>query len=233
MNDSLGDRMKMYEDNTRYYLTKRVPVIVRLDGKGFHNLTKKYFNKGFDVNFLNIMQLTATYIANNVQGCSLAYCQSDEISLLLTDYKTIQTQGFFDYNINKIVSITASMASAWFTANLSLQLNNRSPLVLFDSRAFNLSQDEVCNYFIWRQQDATRNAIQMAGHENFSHKELQNKSCNDIQEMLFTNKQINFNDYPTIRKRGFCIVNGQLDDNIPIFTQDRKYIEQHVYIRED
>lgn len=81
--------------------------------------------------------------------------------------------------------------------------------------------------------DATRNAIQMAGREYFSHKQLQGKSCNNIQEMLFQEKSINFNDYSKIRKRGFCIVDGVLDMNIPVFTKDREYIERHVYVRED
>jgi tRNA(His) 5'-end guanylyltransferase len=96
-----------------------------------------------------------------------------------------------------------------------------------------LPQDDVCNYFIWRQIDATRNAIQMAGREHFSHKELHKVNCNGIQEKLFQEKGINFNDYPTVRKRGFCIVKGVVDLDIPIFTKDREYVERWVYVRED
>lgn len=96
-----------------------------------------------------------------------------------------------------------------------------------------MPQDDVCNYFLWRQIDATRNAIQMAGREYFSHKELHNQSRNEIQEMLYYGHGVNFNDYSAIRKRGFCIVEGKLDDNIPIFSQDRDYVERWVYVRED
>ena len=111
---------------------------------------------------------------------------------------------------------------------------------IFDSRVFAIPKDEVNNYFIWRQQDATRNSIQMLGQANFSHKELHKCSCNMIQEKLFTEKGINFNDIPTTQKRGACIVKEQylvgeatrtrwiVDKEIPIFTSDRDYIGKFV-----
>ena len=104
---------------------------------------------------------------------------------------------------------------------------------MFDARAFNIPESEVCNYFIWRQQDATRNAIQMLGQAHFSHKELNGKSCNDIQDMLFTQCGINFNDMPVEFKRGVCACKNdsfRIDENIPIFTQDREYIERFVWV---
>ena len=73
----------------------------------------------------------------------------------------------------------------------------------------------------------------MAGREYFLHKQMQKKSCNEIQEMLFKEKGVNFNDYSIIRKRGFCVINDILDTNIPIFSKNRDYIEKHVYLRED
>jgi tRNA(His) 5'-end guanylyltransferase len=124
-----------------------------------------------------------------------------------------------------MVSISASLASVAFS-----KIYGKS--VCFDSRVFSVPQDEVANYFIWRQNDATRNSIQMAGREHYSQKEMFNKNCNDIQEMLF-NKGINFNDFPVIRKRGFCIINDKVDKEIPVFTKDRQYIEKFVYVRED
>jgi tRNA(His) 5'-end guanylyltransferase len=118
---------------------------------------------------------------------------------------------------------------------------------MFDARCFSIPKEEVCNYFIWRQQDATRNSIQMVGQANFSHRELQNKSCNEIQDMLMTQKNINWNDFDTVKKRGSCcaktgkhtivdIQTGEqkerlvweIDKNIPTFTQDRNYIERFV-----
>lgn len=224
--DSLGDRMKGYEQNHHSTLTKRIPVILRCDGRAFHTITRKYFKKGYDENFVSIMVEVAKYLQTKIQGCSLVYCQSDEISCLLTDYRTIKTSGWFDYDLNKVNSISASLCSSKFT-----QLTNH--LCEFDARAFTVPNDDVCNYFLWRQQDATRNAIQMAGREYFSQKQVHQKNTNEIQEMLFQEHQINFSKYPTIRKRGFCVVDGEVDYEIPIFSQDRGYIEKFVNIRED
>lgn len=232
--DALGDRMKAYEDITNIKLTKRSAVIIRIDGRAFHTFTQKYFNKGYDSLFTNFMISIGRCLASEVQGCDFIYGQSDEISLLLTDYKTIRTQGWFDYELRKLISISASLASAEGTCLIQgFDLEDDHIRVIFDSRAFIIPQDEVCNYFIWRQQDATRNAIQMAGQEKFSQKQLHGKSCNTIQDMLFKEKGINFNDYPSLRKRGWCIINGQLDLEIPVFSQYRKYIENFVYVRED
>ena len=118
---------------------------------------------------------------------------------------------------------------------------------MFDARVFSIPKDEVCNYFIWRQNDCTRNSIQMVGQANFSHKELQKKSCDKIQDMLMLDKGINWNDFPTVQKRGSCctktgihtVVNTktgeqkerltwEIDTEIPVFTQDRNYVERFV-----
>jgi tRNA(His) 5'-end guanylyltransferase len=265
-NDSLGDRMKGYENIERKYLTRRMPVLIRIDGSHFHSFTKG-FQRPFDMILMKTMWDTAQYLCKNVMGCKIAYTQSDEITLLLTDYDTLTTQAWFDKNVQKMVSISASMATLAFNNSFSLNAWNyqntgvdesydefidkevekyiniyrkRYNTALFDSRVFNIPKEEVCNAFIWRQQDATRNAIQMVGQANFSHKQLQSKTCNQIQEMLFQEKSINFNDLPTYQKRGACIVKNQydkdgtmrsrwiVDENIPIFTQDRDYIEKYL-----
>lgn len=231
LKDSLGDRMKRYEDVNRTYLQRRIPVIIRVDGKSFSNFVRNNFgSKGYFEDFARTMALAASATAQEMQGCSLVYVQSDEVSFLLTDYKTIQTQAWFDYNVNKLVSTSAALMTAWF--NYYLTVDTIFPAT-FDSRAFNIPQDDVCNYFIFRQQDATRNAIQMAGQEYYSPKQLNKKTCSDIQEMLFKNQGINFDKYSSARKRGMCIVDGQVDNDIPIFTKDRNYIEKFVFVRED
>jgi tRNA(His) guanylyltransferase len=257
--DNLGDRMKGYENIPRTYLTRRMPVIIRIDGKAFHSFTKG-FQKPFDSVLMESMWETTKYLCENIQGCKVGYTQSDEISLLLTDYETITTSAWFDKNIQKMVSISASMATLAFNKmfyeqyKLFLNINQNTKelydlinnyyrkinTALFDSRVFTIPKEEVNNYFIWRQQDATRNAIQMIGQANFSHKQLQNKNCNQIQEMLFQEKELNFNDLPTYQKRGACIVKESydkdgaertrliVDKDIPIFTQDRNYIEKYI-----
>ena len=270
--DSLGDRIKEnYENRAKTYLVRRMPVIIRLDGKAFHTFTKG-LNKPYDEIFHNTMNATMKYLCENIQGCKLGYTQSDEITLLLTDYDTLDTDAWFDNNVQKICSVSASMATMAFNKFLGYEyeeLNrwvsecehtredeeymysvyNKLNSAMFDSRCFNIPAEEVTNCFIWRQQDATRNAIQMLGQCNFSHKELHGKSCNDIQDMLMLQKGINFNDMPTEFKRGVCciknrmvcepwgnrmLVNGVsegswvLDKEIPIFTQDRDYVERNV-----
>jgi len=223
----IGNRMKeKYEKVTAYCLPRRIPVIIRIDGRAFHTITRKRFGKAWSMEFVEQMIQMAKTVMEDMQGCEFCYSQSDEVSFLLTDYETIRTGSWFDYDLRKLISISASMASAVFSAMYGKP-------VCFDSRAFSIPQDEVVNYFIWRQFDCLRNSIQFSGREYFSHKQLQNKSCNQIQEMLFKNKNINFNDYAVIRKRGFCIINGTVDSEIPIFTADRNYVEKHVYVRQD
>jgi len=221
----IGNRMKTYENVSAWTLSPRIPVILRVDGRAFHTITRKRFGRAWSMEFVEQMRETAKVLLNEIQGCNFCYSQSDEISFLLTDYRRINTDGWFGYDARKMISISASLAGSVFS-----QLYGRN--VAFDSRVFSLPQDEVANYFLWRQIDATRNAIQMAGREMYSHKELHHKSCNEIQELMFQ-KGVNFNDFPVVRRRGFCVVNGEVDLDVPIFSKDREYIERHVYIRED
>jgi tRNA(His) 5'-end guanylyltransferase len=262
--DSLGDRMKeFYENRSKTYLTRRTPVIIRLDGKAFHSFTSG-FKRPYDEIFHTAMNRTMQYLCESIQGCKLGYTQSDEITLFLTDYETISTDAWFGYNVQKICSVVASMATLKFNQAFRSAVNEatsgkevddyavtlfkaRDKGAMFDARCFSIPKEEVANCFIWRQQDATRNAIQMLGQCNFSHKALQNKSCNDIQDMLMLEKGINFNDMPTEFKRGVCCIKKEvpctdrligyktdwvIDKEIPIFTQDRNYIEQFVYCEE-
>jgi len=223
---SIGDRMKTYERVSEYVLTRRIPVILRIDGRAFHTITRKRFGKAWSIEFVEQMIQVAKVVQADMQGCEFCYSQSDEISFLLTDYRTIKTDAWFSYDARKMISISASLASAEFS-----RIYGKN--VCFDSRVFSIPQDEVVNCFLWRQIDATRNAIQMAGREYFSHKQLMNKNCSQIQEMLFQEHGINFDKYPVVRKRGFAVVNGEVDLDIPIFSKDRQYIEKFIYVRED
>ena len=265
--DSLGDRMKEnYENRAKTYLIRRMPVIIRLDGKAFHTFTRD-FKKPYDEIFHNTMNATMKYLCENIQGCKLGYTQSDEITLLLTDYDTLTTDAWFDNNVQKICSVSASMATMAFNKILDMNVNDYYESIwdefvedweaptedvkkyygklvgavemgaMFDSRCFNIPVEEVTNCFIWRQQDATRNAIQMLGQCYFSQKQLQGKSCNDIQDMLMLQKGINFNDMPTEFKRGVCCRKNDngwvIDKKIPIFTQDRDYINNVFKVEEE
>ncbi len=275
---TLGDRMKNnYENISRYYLTRRMPVVIRIDGKAFHTFTRG-FKKPFDNVLVKTMQGTMKYLCENIQSCVLGYTQSDEISLVLTDYAELTTDAWFGNNLQKMCSVSASMATMefnkYFSKNVTLCKSNipyyysQYPCdekeqnyadaldsavdkgAMFDSRVFTIPKEEVCNYMLWRQQDATRNSIQSIGQANFSQKELHGKSCNNIQDMLMTQKGINWNDYATTLKRGSCCIKVDdslteydevgnicgyiqrskwvIDNEIPIFSQDRNYVERFI-----
>jgi len=235
----LSDRMKTYESVPKTKLIRRMPVIIRVDGKAFHTLTKK-MDKPFDEKFEAVMDAAAGYTMLRIQNCKMVYVQSDEASFLMTDYKTLQTEPWFGNDLQKIVSISAATMSAYFNTAYNEIFCTGGIVEVFDSRAFNLPKEEVCNYFIWRQQDATRNSIQGLAQKYFSHKELYNLNSDKLQDKLMLEKNINWNDLPTRYKRGRCILkiknttsNFYSDNQIPIFTQSREYIEKYLCVEEN
>lgn len=249
----LGERMKEYEMQSRTRLLRRTPVIVRIDGKAFHTFTRG-LEKPFDMDFVKIMQSTMKYLCENVQGCVLGYTQSDEITLVLIDYQNLDSMAWFDNQVQKIVSISSSLATKAFNEEFYMNFCNyksseevfgnldRYHLLqkklfqaTFDSRAFNLPKEEVCNNLIWRQQDATRNSINSLAQSLFSHKQLQGINSKELQNKMLTEKNVNWNDLPTTLKRGSCCIRNEdgkwfIDEEIPIFTEDRKYIENLIYM---
>lgn len=286
VHDDLGCRMKtFYEQIPKTKLMRRCPVAIRIDGKAFHTFTRG-FHKPFDEVLIKSMQETMKYLCENIQGCVLGYTQSDEITLILVDYKKLTSSAWFDYEVQKICSIAASMATMAFNNifskyvkefDLELAYNDNGidtkenrklweiykkaidKGAMFDARCFNIPKEEVTNLVYWRQLDASCNSIQMVGQANFSHKELQNKSCNDIQDMLMAQKSINWNNLPTYQKRGSCCVRNKIviesdgvmataqlrdtsksenewiiDTDIPIFKgEGREYIDRLVFIGEE
>ena len=276
VSDMLGNRMKEYERRNQYWLQRRTPVAIRVDMKAGHSFTKG-FQRPFDEVFVKSMQDTAKFMCENIQGAVLSFQQSDEITIILQDYKTLTTDAWFDYRTDKLCSIAASIATMafnkFFYSNYQEWRERTFPLdymghaaspyceedfrldeayakainsgAIFDARCFNIPKEEVTNLIYWRQLDATRNSIQMVGQANFSHKELQNKSCNDIQDMLMNQKGINWNDFPPYLKRGsackkVAIGNEEnaaaawtVDLAMPILKgEDRKYVDDLIYIGE-
>lgn len=232
--DTLGTRMKQYEFVTRTHLMRRTPVIIRLDGRAFHTYSRRFATDAvpFSDTMHDLMVTTTRTLVHHVQNCVMGYTQSDEISLLLRDWDRHETQQWFDGNIQKITSISASIASNAFNHRL-MQVESGaslsfSDLAQFDARTYNLPAEEVCNYFIWRQQDASRNSIQMLGHYHFSSKQMHGKNNSQVQDMLMAEKGINWNDLDTWMRRGVCVTKDGIDRDIPIFTTDRSYIERHL-----
>ena len=269
VNDELGKRMKEYYENIpKTKLMRRAPVIIRTDGRSFHSFTKG-FNRPFDEILIKSMQETMKYLCENIQGCVLGYTQSDEISLLLVDYKNLNSSAWFDYEVQKICSIAASMATMafnkLFTKNAEEFMTDCATSyemeglcdkgteeyklcevyqkaiekgAIFDARCFNIPKEEVTNYFYWRQLDAIRNSIQMVGQANFSHRELQFKTCEDIKDMLYVKDEIVWELLPTYKQRGSCCIKQDyiyenilrkkwvIDNNIPLLKEEgRDYIE--------
>ena len=268
LRDNLGTRMKeFYETIPKTRLMRRCPVAIRIDGKAFHTFTRG-FDKPFDEVLVKSMQNTMKYLCENIQGCVFGYTQSDEITLILLDYQTLDTDAWFDYEVQKMCSIAASMATMAFNKYFYEELPVNSERAgtyyaalekgaMFDARVFNIPKEEVTNLVYWRQLDAARNSVQMVGQANFSHKELQGKSCNMIQDMLMTQKGINWNDFPTYLKRGSACIKKEkgvnveysssnaviatltirpgwvIDLDMPMLKgDDRKYLDELIFIGE-
>lgn len=267
IHDDLGTRMKTFYENTyRFGMTRRMPVAIRIDGKAFHTFTKG-FERPFDEVLSNAMVRTMEYLCKNIQGCVFGYTQSDEITLILLDYQTLQTEAWFGYEIQKICSISASMATMAFNKFFGDEVHKfheehcridehfgyctnhwdnkenekvyeiyckKLRTALFDSRCFNIPKEEVCNLIYWRQLDATRNSIQMVGQANFSHTELQGKSCKEIQEMLFFGRGFDWSYLPSRWKHGVAWRKGfGIDFNMPILKgEKRKYVEDLIFVGE-
>jgi len=223
MKESLGDRMKSnYESRMQLSLIRRMPVIIRLDGRSFHTLTR-HCEKPFDDSLADCMVHTMLFLCSKIQGVKCAYLQSDEMSFLLTDFDTLGTMAWFDYNIQKVVSISASLASVKFS-----ELWGHS--ACFDSRAFNIPKEEVANYFVWRQKDWIRNSVAMLAQAHFSHKQLHEKGQSDMHEMLH-GKGINWNDLELKWKNGQFIEKNEgvwAITPAPIFTQSRDIVEKYL-----
>ncbi len=227
--DSLGDRMKGYEDVSRIKLMRRNPVIIRLDGKAFHTWTKG-LDRPHDDTFISIMANVMKYVVDNIQGAVFAYCQSDEISILLRDYDNLATCAWFDNNIQKMVSISASLATAKFN-QLASEAFEDKPLAFFDSRVFSIPKDEVVNYFIWRQNDAVRNSIRSVATHYLGHKKCHGLNNSQVQDLLMAmDVPVNWNDLEIHKKRGLAYNSNsqQVDPNIPVFTQMREYVGMYI-----
>jgi tRNA(His) 5'-end guanylyltransferase len=203
--DALGNRMKQYESVPAIHLMRRTPVIVRCDGRAFHSFCKR-FPKPYSSVLNDTLNEVMRYACSKIQNVQFAERHSDEISFVLTDYETIHTEAFFDYNVQKVVSTVATIVSTKFCQELlklpSLSINEDWPT--FDCRCFNLPVHEVANYFWWRMLDSKRNSIAMWAQSKFSHKELHGVNSKGMEDMLFKVHGIAWGDLPQGQKMGYC-----------------------------
>ena len=225
--------MKQYEECYNVKIPRRFPLIVRLDGRAFHSWTRRVnCVKPFDEDLMNLMALTSEFLCENIADCTFAYTQSDEISLLIRDDKSMVSTPWFDKRLQKIASLSASMATYFF--NAQNPFDKKLP-AFFDSRAFILPPDEIRSYFIWRQNDASKNSLSMLAQSLYPHAELVGKKREELMDLCF-NKGINWNDLDTPKKRGFAVYKKPIvkkgkmgavtrmkffiDRKIPIFSSD-------------
>ena len=207
MKDDLGDRMKgNYESRSKVKLCRRVPVIIRIDGRAFSKFCRR-FEYPFDQKLHDMLNEVTLHLCKNIQGVKFAERHSDEISLLLTDYDKITTDAFFDYEVQKICSVVASMATAEFCkrliANEYLTYEENWPQ--FDARCFNIPESDIDNYFLWRIKDAQRNSIGMYARSMFSHKDLHGKNSKQMIEMM-SKKGRPWGRLPQERKTGYIFL---------------------------
>jgi tRNA(His) 5'-end guanylyltransferase len=251
--DDLGDRMKKHEYIYRTYLPKKQYYILRLDMKCGHSYTKN-LNKPFDDGFIEDLQFTAKYLCEEIQGSLLSFQQSDEITIVFSDLQSEAADIWFGGNIQKIVSVAASLATSKFNElreDRGVRESNEKwengegvsfytrKLAQFDARVFSVSQrHEVLNNLYWRQKDASKNSVQMLARSLFSHKECQGLNGSQLQDKMMLEKEVNWNDIETTKKRGSAcykelkliesdLVTGdkfrgywKIDNEIPIFSQD-------------
>lgn len=241
--DELGDRMKHnYEDIAKTRLVRRMPVIIRIDGQHCHTFTRG-FEKPFDDVFMNSMIKTTEYLCKNIQGCVLGYTQSDEISLLLIDYQNLNSEAWFDNQVEKICSISASMATLVFNSifrNTVLDLQDEANIAYwqaytngatFDSRCFNIPKEEVTNYFYWRQLDAIRNSINSCAQSKYPAKKLQGLNIGEVLAKMESDG-FSWSNLPIYKQRGTAVVKNikgewLVDKEMPTLKDnDRFYVDR-------
>lgn len=226
----LADRMKGYEQAARMTFPKRMPLIIRVDGKAFSKLTAQYKKPGqpFNYDFTDIMNRVAVELCREIQGTQCAYVQSDEVSVFVHGYKKFESSPWFDNQLQKIVSVAASIAAATFTLNSWRLCALTEPTgeedftpAHFDARAFVLPEHDVHNYFLWRQQDAMRNSVQMLARSHFSHKECDGKSC-EMMKVMLSEKNVKWDDLSGGLRRGRVVVKRHEEHTINVKGEDRK-----------
>lgn len=237
--------MKVYEAAFQPSLPRRLPVIIRVDGRAFHSFTRGIVAKPFDDTFRHTMARTAQFLCEQIAGAKFAYTQSDEISVLTANDDRLETQPWFNNDLCKIVSLSASLTTIKFRELVETDFQEADTAIdrlpTFDARAFVVPTEEVGNYYVWRQRDWERNSVQMAARAHFSQKQLQGLNNSQLQEKLWKEKKVNWNDFPVMHKRGVCVLPGQrilppphedmargwgIDYEPPIFTKDRTYINK-------
>lgn len=208
--DELGALLKSkYESVTQLVLPRKTHTIIRLDGNAFHTYTRGCV-KPFDQDLHNAMIASSVALLAKAMGARLAYTQSDEVSLLLTDFENPGTEPWFGGNVQKITSVSASI----FTARFNQARFGASQPAFFDARVFTIDDPgDVVTYFQWRRADAWRNAVYSAARAYFSHKQLQGKGGLELLTML-SEAGVGWETFPRVFKFGTLIHRKEVVEDV-------------------
>ena len=230
MKDELGNRMKAdYEDALRLYVPRRTHVVLRIDGRGFHKFTAK-LERPYCRRLADALDSAAMSLCQEMIGCRFAYGQSDEYSFVLSDMEPETAPLWFDGNVQKIVSVSASLFTGFFNSAFGGEKPG-----FFDSRVLVIAQrSEVEKYLLWRQLDASANSLNMLASAHFSHAELDGRSTAEKHDLLH-GKGINWAKEPADFKRGRAVVREdrkgwRVDREIPVFNRDKSYLERYLTV---
>ena len=233
-----GCLMKEYESCYDLRMPPQMPIIIRIDGNSFHSWTKRTgVERPFDERLTKLMAETTRHLCENISDCVFGYTQSDEISLLISHMRSPFTESWFGRRLEKILSISASVATYYFNVNNPFDIKIPA---YFDARAFSIPETQVKRYFIWRQKDAVKNSLFSLARSFYSHEKLVGASRDVLHEMCFLKGQ-NWAHLPVARKRGvgvykreILVETGQkptyrnrlfIDYNIPTFTNTDKFFD--------
>jgi len=218
-----------YEDALRLYVPRRTHVVLRIDGRGFHTFTAK-LERPYCRRLADALDSAAMSLCQEMIGCRFAYGQSDEYSFVLSDMEPETAPLWFDGNVQKIVSVSASLFTGFFNAAFGGEKPG-----FFDSRVLVIAQrSEVEKYLLWRQLDASANSLNMLASAHFSHAELDGRSTAEKHDLLHA-KGINWAKEPADFKRGRAVVREgkkgwRVDWEIPVFNRDKSYLERYLTV---
>lgn len=210
--DSLGNRMKSYERVYNPRLLPNSPLFIRVDGKAFHTFTRGA-QKPYDSRIIEAMVYAAKNTAKVMSGFKLGYVQSDEATFMLTDYDTFETEGWYAYELNKVVSITASAFTMFFNEYWRSHVNTTTATAMFDARAFTVPEEDAPNAFIWRQRDWERNSVQMLARSLYSQPALHGKKVPDLLELTEFAGHRWEDQHPQLKYGTFIEANYELTHN--------------------
>lgn len=228
--DEAGDRFKEeFESQTRLLLPRRTHTIIRLDGNAFHTYTRG-LARPFDETLHQDLVSSAAFLCTKISGAQLAYVQSDEVSILVTDFANVGTQPWFGGVVQKMASVSASILTAKFN-ELRYVMGSKQgeQLAFFDSRVFTIADPlDVIEYFTWRRLDATRNSVSSLARAHFSHRELQNRSAFEMQRMLDSERGISWMTQDPRFRYGTVIFRDQRTEDVTFVRDGVEHVARDV-----